>query len=82
MLELGSGFILVLAQAVNGILIGLVFRFSLGGNITKIFADAGALLLTLFLAAVLLRQFPTLDMICGNKQNKTKQNEFYLNLVN
>lgn len=64
-LELGSGWMVVGSQALNGIVIGLVFRFSVGGNITKIFADAGALLLTLILAAAILNEYPTLDMICG-----------------
>ncbi len=64
-LELGHGWIIVFSQASLGILIGLVFRFSVGGNITKIFADAGALLFTLCLAAILLGEYPSLDMICG-----------------
>lgn len=64
-LDLGTGWMVVGSQALNGIVIGLVFRYSVGGNITKIFADAGALLLTLTLAAAVLNQYPTLDMICG-----------------
>ena len=66
-LDLGAGWIVVLGMALNGVLIGLVFRFSEGGNITKIFADAGALLLTLLLTALALHQYPSLDMICGTK---------------
>ncbi len=64
-LELGLGWTVVLGNALNGILIGLVFRYSAGGNLSKIFADAGALLLTLSLAAVLLQQIPKLDVVCG-----------------
>jgi drug/metabolite transporter (DMT)-like permease len=64
-LDLGTGWIIVWSNAVNGILIGLVFRYSVGGNINKIFADAGGLLLTLTLAAVVLGQVPQLDVWCG-----------------
>lgn len=64
-LELGAGWVIVCGNAFNGILIGMVFRYSVGGNLNKIFADAGGLLLTLTLAAVLLGQVPRLDVWCG-----------------
>jgi hypothetical protein len=40
-LNLGSGWLLAFNYGFVGIFIGVVFRFSIGGNITKIFADAG-----------------------------------------
>ena len=55
----------VIVNAIVGILIGLVFRFAVGGNITKIFANAGALMLTLILAWVFLNKEPEVDVLCG-----------------
>lgn len=44
----------VLLSAVGGISIGLCFRYTHGGNINKIFADAAALLLTFVLSVSVL----------------------------
>lgn len=40
-LNLGWGWVLVFMYSWGGMLIGFIFRFSVGGNITKIFGDAG-----------------------------------------
>lgn len=49
----------------GGISVGICFRFTLGGNLNKMFADAAGLLLTLILSYLLLGIRPGLDLLLG-----------------
>lgn len=64
-LNMGTEWILVLSYSINGLLIGLILRFVMGGNLTKMFVDAGALLETLIFETLLLHIVPGVDLLVG-----------------
>ena len=57
--------LLVFTYAFNGVLIGLVLRYLLSGNLTKMFVDAGALLETLVAETLFLHIVPGIDLLVG-----------------